>query len=75
VGSSRDNNKGGSITAFDVNNGMRAAGHFTNTRIDYQGRLDFDRDLGGGFLPALGTQELYSQWFRGGSILFCMKNG
>jgi hypothetical protein len=27
-----------------------------------QGRLDFDWDLGGGFLAALGLQELYSHW-------------
>ncbi|MDR1932198.1 MAG: hypothetical protein LBQ57_05145 [Spirochaetales bacterium] len=29
---------------------------------NYQGRLDFDWDLGKGFLLALGAQELYSQW-------------
>jgi hypothetical protein len=34
----------------------------TNTTVNYQGRLDFDWDLGHGFLFALGAQELYSQW-------------
>jgi hypothetical protein len=32
--------------------------------INYQGRLDFDWDLGRGFLFALGAQELYSQWIK-----------
>ncbi|MDR3200031.1 MAG: hypothetical protein LBT68_01120 [Spirochaetales bacterium] len=30
---------------------------------NYQGRLDFDHDLGAGFVFAAGAQELYSQWF------------
>jgi hypothetical protein len=29
---------------------------------NYQGRLDFDWDLGRGFVFALGAQELYSHW-------------
>jgi hypothetical protein len=32
--------------------------------VNYQGRLDFDWDLGQGFLFALGAQELYSQWIK-----------
>ncbi|MCL1818182.1 MAG: TonB-dependent receptor plug domain-containing protein, partial [Spirochaetaceae bacterium] len=36
---------------------------FANEKIsltNYQGRLDFDHELGGGFLAAFGVQELYS---------------
>jgi hypothetical protein len=35
-----------------------------NTIINYQGRIDFDWDLGRGFLFAGGIQELGSQWFQ-----------
>ncbi|GHV06790.1 hypothetical protein FACS189485_15900 [Spirochaetia bacterium] len=34
----------------------------TQTNINYQGRIDFDWDLGNGFLLAGGVQELYSRW-------------
>ena len=33
-----------------------------NRTNQFQGRVDFDWDLGKGFLVALGVQELYSQW-------------
>ncbi|MDR2314496.1 MAG: TonB-dependent receptor plug domain-containing protein [Spirochaetaceae bacterium] len=33
-----------------------------STMANYQGRLDFDWDLGRGFVFALGAQELYSRW-------------
>ncbi|MCL1818528.1 MAG: hypothetical protein FWG35_06320, partial [Spirochaetaceae bacterium] len=36
--------------------------------INYQGRLDFDWDLGSGFLFAVGVQELYSQWLKDDSL-------
>jgi hypothetical protein len=36
--------------------------HSSEALINHQGRLDFDWDLGSGFLWALGAQELYSQW-------------
>ena len=32
------------------------------TDVNYQGRLDFDWDLGRGLVFALGAQELYSRW-------------
>jgi hypothetical protein len=35
-----------------------------DTVINAQGRLDFDWDLGGGFLFAAGAQELYSLWIN-----------
>jgi hypothetical protein len=40
------------------------------TIINYQGRLDFDWDLGGGFLTALGAQELYSLWRQKENVSF-----
>ncbi|MDR2068418.1 MAG: TonB-dependent receptor plug domain-containing protein, partial [Spirochaetaceae bacterium] len=36
----------------------------TTTTINLQGRVDFDWDLGQGFLFAAGVQELYSQWIQ-----------
>ncbi|MDR1932200.1 MAG: TonB-dependent receptor plug domain-containing protein [Spirochaetales bacterium] len=36
----------------------------SSTSANYQGRLDFDWELGKGFIAALGGQELYSQWRR-----------
>ncbi|MDR1626979.1 MAG: hypothetical protein LBT33_10620 [Spirochaetia bacterium] len=40
----------------------------SETLINHQGRLDFDWDLGSGFLWALGAQELYSQWIMDASL-------
>ncbi|MDR1932199.1 MAG: TonB-dependent receptor plug domain-containing protein [Spirochaetales bacterium] len=42
----------------------------TDTRINYQGRLDLDRDLGGGFLFAVGAQEMHTQWIQNGDTRF-----
>jgi hypothetical protein len=50
--------------------GQYTQSNLTDTRLDYQGRLDFDRDLGGGFLFSFGGQELYSQWLRKGEYSF-----
>jgi hypothetical protein len=36
----------------------------TTTTVNLQGRVDFDWDLGRGFLFAAGVQELYSQWIQ-----------
>ncbi|MDR1636336.1 MAG: TonB-dependent receptor plug domain-containing protein, partial [Treponema sp.] len=36
----------------------------TVTTVNLQGRIDYDWDLGNGFLFALGAQELYSRWLR-----------
>ncbi|MFP3090205.1 TonB-dependent receptor plug domain-containing protein [Treponema sp. TIM-1] len=36
----------------------------TTTTVNLQGRVDFDWDLGRGFLFAAGVQELYSQWMQ-----------
>jgi hypothetical protein len=36
--------------------------HSSEMVINHQGRVDFDWDLGSGFLWALGAQELYSEW-------------
>jgi hypothetical protein len=35
----------------------------SNTIMNYQGRADFDWDLGRGLLFAAGVQEMHSQWF------------
>jgi hypothetical protein len=36
----------------------------TAATVNLQGRIDYDWDLGQGFLFALGAQELYSRWLR-----------
>ncbi|MDR2364120.1 MAG: TonB-dependent receptor plug domain-containing protein [Spirochaetaceae bacterium] len=36
----------------------------TTTTANFQGRVDFDWELGHGFLFAAGAQELYSQWIQ-----------
>jgi hypothetical protein len=36
----------------------------TVTATNLQGRIDYDWDLGNGFLLALGVQELYNHWLR-----------
>ncbi|MDR0689969.1 MAG: TonB-dependent receptor plug domain-containing protein [Spirochaetaceae bacterium] len=36
----------------------------TTTTANFQGRVDFDWELGHGFLFAAGVQELYSQWIQ-----------
>jgi hypothetical protein len=36
----------------------------TTTTVNLQGRMDFDWELGSGFLFAAGVQELYSQWIQ-----------
>ncbi|MDR1626978.1 MAG: hypothetical protein LBT33_10615 [Spirochaetia bacterium] len=43
---------------IDLDEHNHEAATFTN----YQGRLDFDRALGEGFVAALGAQEIYSLW-------------
>ncbi|GMO38499.1 MAG: hypothetical protein Ta2F_14840 [Termitinemataceae bacterium] len=35
-----------------------------NTTINYQGRVDYDVDIGHGFLIAAGVHELYAQWLK-----------
>ncbi|MDR2630092.1 MAG: TonB-dependent receptor plug domain-containing protein [Spirochaetaceae bacterium] len=37
---------------------------FTTTTVNLQGRVDFDWELGQGFLFAAGVQELYNQWIQ-----------
>jgi hypothetical protein len=43
------------------------------TVVNYQGRLDFDQELGGGFLAALGAQELYSEFCSQENIFFLLE--
>jgi hypothetical protein len=40
----------------------------TDSANNLQGRLDFDWDLGGGFIFAAGAHELYSQWIQAQSM-------
>jgi hypothetical protein len=42
----------------------------TGIMANYQGRLDFDWDLGRGFVFALGAQELYSRWTSDQTIYY-----
>jgi hypothetical protein len=55
-----DSLKGGkdSYSLMDRDTGMDG----TSTTANYQGRLDFDWDLGRNVVFALGAQELYSRW-------------
>jgi hypothetical protein len=38
--------------------------YFSNSVSNLQGRIDYDWDLGGGFLFAAGLQEQYSRWIK-----------
>ncbi|MDR0451208.1 MAG: hypothetical protein LBH26_08070 [Treponema sp.] len=50
----------GDSYSFGTKTKIRSVG----TTINLQGRIDYDWDLGNGFLFALGIQELYTRWIE-----------
>jgi hypothetical protein len=54
----------GDFYSFDTGTKIES----TSTTTNLQGRIDYDWDLGKGFIFALGVQGLYNQWLQDGSI-------
>jgi hypothetical protein len=54
---------------------MQIDENLNKTSINFQGRVDFDWDIGHGFLFAAGAQELYSQWLTTETRTIDIKGG